>query len=117
MGQSRWCLLVAVVLVSVTNTLGSIPSTCIGGVCYSCPDFCSTIKTNFVGTPEATCTCEGSGPDTLCPNTPCTVVDSGSANVGVNTIIENSGARSTSIGSTVMRFCAMVLCIYVGLVL
>lgn len=76
----------AVVLLSVTSTLGSIPSTCVQGVCYSCPDFCSTIKTEFVGTPEATCTCEGNGPDTLCPNTPCTIVESGSANVDIDSL-------------------------------
>jgi len=111
MSQFRLCLVaLAVALLSVTGALGSIPSTCIGGVCYSCPDFCDKMNTNYVGTDQASCTCEGSGPDTLCPNTPCTVVDSGSSNVAVDTIVAN-GASVSSMASFVLRYCAMMVLI------
>jgi len=106
MRQSRWLLLVAVVLLSVTKTLGSIPSTCIQGVCYSCPAYCSIIKTESVGTPEATCTCEGNGPDTLCSGTPCTTVEKGSVNVDVDSLTISNSVSSRGV---LLQGVAMVL--------
>lgn len=51
----------------------TIPTTCIGSTCYSCPEYCDEIQVGDVSDPS-TCRCSGSSD--FCNNDVCTAVAS-----------------------------------------